>query len=537
MKIYLNVLLLQMWTLQKQIKQILRDFLIPIPNAKNVSKDHEKEVPIDIITSESIFESRSQLITETGVETVAIAENDTNPGTENEEAEGPGIQIVSSVSLASLGDVQIVPPIKTYRANKLKPIAPKASTPPIKNCEQASAPSRKHALRSRNKLTRHDTKTGNEPPPVLESKATSVSNSQKRPTVMESIIKKTASANIDSRKCNLNLSEPVINRVESTNSPQHNVIRIFNRMVEAPHSSKKQTTLESLHIPFCQFGLSKSFDEKAVNQFESVLVPPVKIDMPTTNKSRCALAVTETMTRASNYLRIISVLYDVPGIYTMYRERPTSSIYAMPFYEPAESQISQTHIFVPSYFERKPLHTYQDRPITRAQRPSQTSISLSGFRIESVHQVNGKVHICTLGEPLVNQASETLFEDHPLSYLNPDQLVSRLSLEHNYSFGETPLPTDSECSNRNELANDLEDYKIAVQIAINQQRRKNRLRHRIESYTKEVSTLKRRAVELLDICHCMQDEAHEMDPDYQRPKKKMATERQKIGPNNDLGIL
>uniref|UniRef100_A0A0P4ZLW2 Zinc finger protein n=1 Tax=Daphnia magna TaxID=35525 RepID=A0A0P4ZLW2_9CRUS len=515
---------------KEQIKEILRDFLIPIPNTKKISKNQEKETVTDDETCESIVESRSQIITETGAENRRNTTYDTNTGIRNEEAEEHGIHIVSSVSLSSMGDVQIIPPTKTYRANKMRPLAPKAFTRAVKNPELASAYSRKNALRPRNKVNPHDAE---ESPPVLGNITTRVCDFQKLPTALESTIQKPLNAHINPRNCNLPLSEPVINQVEATTTPQLNVIRIFNRMVEAPHSSKKQTTMESLPIPFCQFGLSKSFDEKTVIQSESVLVPPVKVDIPIMKNGRCIFTVTEEMARASYYRNVISALYDVPGTYTLYRERPTPNIDTIPFCELAKFQVSKTHIFVPSYLEKKPLFTYQDRPSTRAQRQSQTSISLSGFRIESVHQVNGKVHICTLGEPLVNQASETLFEDYPLSYLNPDQVVSRLSLEHNYSFGETPLPTDSECSNRSELAKDLEDYKSAIQLAINQQRRKNRLRHRIQSYSKEVSTLKRRAVELLDICHLMQDEAHEMDPDYQRSNKKTTSERSKIGQSND----
>jgi hypothetical protein len=234
------------------------------------------------------------------------------------------------------------------------------------------------------------------------------------------------------------------------------------------------------------------------------------------------------MARAAEYRQILTAIYDVPGTYTLYRERPTqSSSDLMPFFDPPE--LPDSHIFVPSYFDKKPLHTYQEKPTSKPHNTTQgkKNISLSGFRIEAVHQVNGKVHICTLGEPVVNQASEPLFEDHPLSYLNPDQMVSRLTLEHNYSFGETPLPMDSECSNRGELANDLEDYKSAIQLAINQQRRKNRLNHRIQSYSTEISTLKRRAVELLEICNSIYD-GHEMDPEYQHPNKKKAQKKQPI---------
>jgi hypothetical protein len=248
---------------------------------------------------------------------------------------------------------------------------------------------------------------------------------------------------------------------------------------------------------------------------------------------RYVFTVTEEMARAADYRKILSVMYEVPGIYTFYRERPTPNIDVMPFFEPLE--LPKSHIFVPSYFDKKPSQTYQERPSSRSLRPAQANISLSGFRIEAVHQFNGKVHICTLGEPVVNQASETLFEDHPLSYLHPEQVVSRLSLEHNYSFGETPLPTDSECSNRNELANDLEDYKSAIQLAINQQRRKNRLKHRIDSYSKEISTLKRRAVELLEICSNMYD-GHEMDSEYQKPaKKKVHNKQSNNDPADDMG--
>jgi hypothetical protein len=501
---------------------MLKDFLIPIPNTKNFAKEQQES--INVTTEEFITQPTEEPFHEPIAETRIAVENETR----KEQAKEGDIQIISSVSLAN--EVQIIPPTKTNRANKLSSLAPKANTRAAKSCAETPISSRINILRSRKKTNQHDLQAAEDP--TTTNVVAKVPNAIKSVSkITKPLIKKPTNVKTNSRDFNLPLTEPDINLVELTTAAQQNVIRIFSRNVEAQVSTKKQTTLETPSLAFTQRGLVKSFPEKSIVQSDSVFVPPVRLDVPTMKNGRYVFTVTEEMARAADYRKILSVMYEVPGIYTFYRERPTPNIDVMPFFEPLE--LPKSHIFVPSYFDKKPSQTYQERPSSRPHRPAQANISLSGFRIEAVHQFNGKVHICTLGEPVVNQASETLFEDHPLSYLHPEQVVSRLSLEHNYSFGETPLPTDSECSNRNELANDLEDYKSAIQLAINQQRRKNRLKHRIDSYSKEISTLKRRAVELLEICSNMYDghEVVEVDPEYQKPAKKKVHNKQS---NNDV---
>jgi hypothetical protein len=501
-----------LFILQDQIRQMLKDFLIPIPNMKNVAK--EQQMSLNKTTVESIGEPIADPFPDPIANTVIEIKDETI----NEQASDVDIQIASSVSLSS--EAQIIPPTaKTYRASKLKSPVPKVTTPAAKSCGKTPISSRINILRPAKKNPLDLQAVEDTPSNVTRKVPNAVVK-----TNPKAVTKKTS--NVQAKSKDLNLSQDIylLPKIAS----QQNVIRIFNRNVEAHPSTKKQTTMEPPSTAFIQHGLSKSFYEKTVVQSDSVFIPPVKVAGTAMKNGRYVVTVTEDMARAAEYRQILTAIYDVPGTYTLYRERPTqSSSDLMPFFDPPE--LPDSHIFVPSYFDKKPLHTYQEKPTSKPHNTTQgkKNISLSGFRIEAVHQVNGKVHICTLGEPVVNQASEPLFEDHPLSYLNPDQMVSRLTLEHNYSFGETPLPMDSECSNRGELANDLEDYKSAIQLAINQQRRKNRLNHRIQSYSTEISTLKRRAVELLEICNSIYD-GHEMDPEYQHPNKKKAQKKQPI---------
>ena len=73
-----------------------------------------------------------------------------------------------------------------------------------------------------------------------------------------------------------------------------------------------------------------------------------------------------------------------------------------------------------------------------------------------VQQVRNKVHVRTIGTPVVSKESETLYEDSPMLFLSPDQVASRVHLEHNYSFGE-PVTSEhqQECTSNTELADDL----------------------------------------------------------------------------------
>ncbi len=468
-----------------------------------------------------------------------------------DKTDGLGIKILSSVSLSD----EI--PTKTQRPNKLRLLAPKlpmpvtqtSVTPQVSNTTGKSvslsdevATKTQHLNKLRMlapKLPMSGTQTSVTPQvsnitgnAAIKEKNIHlwIQTGGERHAVLEN---KTASIS-KSRNASLTRTpEPTVTHLEQSTSFQQSLIRVLHRNIDAPQSKNKHI-LDPPSIHFAQTGLIKSFAEKTVTQPSSVFLPPTVVHIPLLKNSN---SVDETA-RLVHYRKILSGFYDVPGAYTLYKERSMSSIVDSSFSEPAETSV-MGHIFVPSYFEKKPVRTYQERPTERMTGLcSQGNMTLSGIRIDSIHQVNGKVHICTMGELVVNKESETLFEDHPLSYLSPDQMISRLSVEHNYSFGETPGPVDNECSNRNELATDMEDLNRAVQLVIAEQRRKNRMKYRIQSYTEEIDTLKRRAAQLLDICQSMKDEAHEIDPDYQRPKKKQATERPiPSSPNKDLGTV
>ena len=418
-----------------------------------------------------------------------------------ENTTGIGIKIVSSISLSN--DVQAAPtPTTTHRLNKERFLVPKISSPLI---QTNMVPQVSHvnlvAKEKGGHILRIKSSDKQNPVPILQDKTANNSNFRNA-TQMEQSTK------------------------------LQSLIRILNRNIDAPQSQNTRV-LEQPLMNFTYPGLIKSFAEKSVVQSRSVFLPPTVVHIPLPKNSKSV----DEVARLAHYRKIIAGLYDVPGTYTCYKERNVPNILDARFSEPADSSVTG-HIFVPSYFDKKPVRTYQERPMTRVTgRSFKGNMSLSGIRIDSVHQVNGKVHICTMGEAVINKESETLFEDHPLSYLNPSQVVSRLSVEHNYSFGETPAPVDHECSNRNELATDMEDLNRAIQLVIAEQRRKNRMKNRIQSYTEEIETLKRRAVKLLDICHQMKNEAHEIDPDFRRPKKKVATDRTNPpSPSKDLGI-
>lgn len=66
----------------------------------------------------------------------------------------------------------------------------------------------------------------------------------------------------------------------------------------------------------------------------------------------------------------------------------------------------------------------------------------------------------------------------------------------------------------NDHTEDQDHFKRSLQLVVNEQRRRSRLKHRVESLEDDLSNLKRRASELIGFCRTMGTEAHERDPDY-----------------------
>ena len=106
--------------------------------------------------------------------------------------------------------------------------------------------------------------------------------------------------------------------------------------------------------------------------------------------------------------------------------------------------------------------------------------------------------------------------------------LSRLNLEHNYSFGETTNPVDEEGPSTDEVSEDMEDYKRAIQLAINEQRRQNRLKQRLTAMSKEIGVLRGRAARLLTFCRG-DPEAHVMQPESERPPPEPKTPCKYLG--------
>lgn len=299
---------------------MLKDFLIPIPNTKNFAK--EQQDSIKVTTEEFITEPIEEPFHEPIAETRIVVENETR----KEQAKEGDIQIISSVSLAN--EVQIIPPTKTYHANKLSSLAPKVNTRAAKSFAETPISSRINILRSRKKTNQHDLQAAEDP--ITTNVVAEVPNAIKSVSkITKPLIKKPTNVKTNSRDLNLSLTEPDINLVELTTAAQQNVIRIFSRNVDAQVSTKKQTTLETPSVAFTQRGLVKSFPEKAIVQSDiSVFVPPVRLDVPTMKNGRY-FTFTEELARAADYRKILSVMYEVPGIYTFYRDRPTPNIDVM----------------------------------------------------------------------------------------------------------------------------------------------------------------------------------------------------------------
>ena len=206
--------------------------------------------------------------------------------------------------------------------------------------------------------------------------------------------------------------------------------KVLHRTISAPINKKQVVTLETPSTQG-QFGLFKSFPEKTIQQPGNVFN-----QLPKPEVTEKAKSATEESARVKNYRAMIHAFYDVPGTYTLYRERPVYVVES--YYAPLE--MIGDHVYFPSFLKNpQQLRTYQERPLVRSVKGTLRNLSLLGVRIDSIHQVGNQVHIRTVGEPLVNKESEALFYDSPSHGLNPLQLATQLCVEHNYSYGETEL--------------------------------------------------------------------------------------------------
>lgn len=68
----------------------------------------------------------------------------------------------------------------------------------------------------------------------------------------------------------------------------------------------------------------------------------------------------------------------------------------------------------------------------------------------------------------------------------------------------------------------LQDYKRALQLTINEQRRKSRLKLRLQSQEKELKTMLKKARNLVTICHELHEEAHDIDLDFVEKTRLLA---------------
>lgn len=304
-------------------------------------------------------------------------------------------------------------------------------------------------------------------------------------------------------------------------------IQILNRNIDAsPNQGGDRSCIDPPAMLSTEPLLANNWIEKSLVHPE--LLYPIPRAMPTTNSS---LLTSSSHTDPSNlfyYRKTVSALNDVPGVFSFYKERYFIAA------EHARVPLDRGPYFnrtrVQSYFVKTPVRNYQSTKPTdpkpnRPQLMDSTRSFLAKVGIESVHELNGKVHIRTKGEPLVNRESESLFEDDP-DFLS--RYATRLSVEHNYSFGESMEGVENEGPDQGDTEIELDDYRRAMQLTINSQRRRNRLMNRIQSYSKELTVLRRRARKLIDICSFMGDEAHEIDLSDQstsRPIKKRRLEK------------
>lgn len=168
-------------------------------------------------------------------------------------------------------------------------------------------------------------------------------------------------------------------------------------------------------------GLLKSFTEKTA-VFAPVLKTKAHVPQPSVSKTALA----------SYHRQAANAFYDVPGIYTpfrmFHRERFPITFDLPPKVLP-EEPLKPSHVNVPS-FVGKVTRTYQERPTGRMiNRPSER-LSFDGIMIDSVHQVRGKVHIRSAGNPIVTKSAESLFEDNaPIPSVSLDENSSRTSFE------------------------------------------------------------------------------------------------------------
>lgn len=218
-----------------------------------------------------------------------------------------------------------------------------------------------------------------------------------------------------------------------------NRFRKLKRNVDATARSAVDVTINALRLAHAS-QVVKSNTEKTVI-FMNGLFPPLEQSKEDVHNNTLK--------------RVVSTLFDVPGIFSPYRER---SPFHIDIKYSTVSQVDAAYVedfpYIPSYVDKKLTRTYgSSRRADTVRRTLRTEV-----KIDSVHAFKNKVHIRTVGPLLVNKESESLYEDSPLSFFSPQQTVSRLQLEHNYSE-ENSAPADEEPFNSNELADDMVTFQ------------------------------------------------------------------------------
>ena len=255
---------------------------------------------------------------------------------------------------------------------------------------------------------------------------------------------------------------------------------------------------------------------------------------------------------------VVSTFYDVPGVFTLFKDRNPAQL-DFPYSCPPVEFVSGAEVDTghPSLLTSRPsTRTYGRRDRTKNEtllllskkNDNAQRLSLGGLssaNIESVCLVGRKVHITTRGAPNLNAQSSFLYDDLPTPSSSQPMGVSRLNLEHNYhSPGETEAAAAivyDEYANAAELDEDIEYYKRSLQLAINEQRRQNRLKQRLAAVEKDVNVLKERAVRLLSFCRRHKDgheEGHCLPAVADRePAKKRQKSPSSAASRNYIAIL
>lgn len=276
------------------------------------------------------------------------------------------------------------------------------------------------------------------------------------------------------------------------------VIRMLHRKIDEDPSTDRQIRPDPVLKEFSCPGLCKSFSEKTITVIGNALVPPINVHQ--NGIQRRTTSTLHDAMRTSHFREIVNALSESPGLYDLYKERVYPVVDT--FYEPGTNSMG-SNLHFKCYLAKGVKRTYLEKSNGRSKDHVLDFASyLMGKTIESLHEANGKVHIQIAGEPLVNKLSTPLFQDNSPFQLTPDEMTTRLSFEHNYSTGESVQPTKNPVQEtcRQEQSDDLNVFKRSVQLAINEQRRNNRLRQKIQMLGKKVTLMKSKAMDLLVSC-------------------------------------